>query len=217
MTQQVVRKGLDDSGVKTQQTDYTTDSTGRQIAYIVTVYWDNSTAKKDQTFFYNSYRNADSYLLTNQNVQDYKYNSSDVYINTVNGNVERQYDVNNDVVKIVDQYNTGVTRYLANNLQGETITALEGTFADAAAVTAAMKTAVEGKSNLNNVQHFFHAQGQSIGSLGQILATSNGQPTTQKKAMWVMLLPFSSAFQWQPSHSLGVLPFAGHTRGGEGR
>ncbi len=171
LTNQEVHVGAQDDGPLRSRSVYNVDAVGVQRSYHTDT-WRANGAPGDEYNYINNYREADGYLLSSQ-IVDQRIRAANGHIDHLTGSIIRTYDVNNQLVKLHDPHaQTGrQDRYLANNLQGQVMTAIEGDFANTNAVRNAFQQAVSGSDNLHYKQHFFHVNGNYVGSFGQVEVT----------------------------------------------
>jgi YD repeat-containing protein len=193
VTQQITRWSptstgeITDTGPLKSVATFVVDAAGVQRSYVVDTYKRSETNPALSSFddhyeYTNTYRSADSYLLQVQNVSGQLQGGS--HPGPYTGRLERTYDVNNQLVKLHDDSAAAAHeyRYIANNLQGEAMTAIEGNFANASAVTGGFQLVTQGGSNPYFAQHFFHANGKYVGSFGQLHGTGVDDDPLEFKA-----------------------------------
>jgi len=124
--------------------------------------------------YVNQYRNhytlGESYLLNSQTVQADRSGNGI----PLNGTTYRLYNQNEELTEFRDSSSEAQDqwRIFANNQAGQALTTINQDFGAAGSIKAAWEYAVShsaGGSNLK-VQHFFFADGNSVGSFGQLKA-----------------------------------------------
>ncbi len=210
---QEVRFNADGSGPRKSRTDFYLDAAGTQTGYYMQTFRNSSGVESVWEWYQyaNQYKAADTYLLTVQQV-NIQFRQEDGDPDRAYGSLERVYDANNDVVKLYDSRAQAgrQNRHLANNMQGQAITSIEGDFANEAAVTAAFGRATAGNVNDMRAQHFFHFDGQYLGSFGQLNSTSASSPSNEFKANFdVNYTPVSG--QYPPASTSDIVVQEGDT------
>jgi hypothetical protein len=81
----------------------------------------------------------------------------------------RNYNVNRELVSTQDSKEPTNNRYFVNNASGEAITVVRGNFATQAAIDNAVNSAFTQTTNTVKAHFFYFANGQAIGSVGQLL------------------------------------------------
>ncbi len=142
---------------------YNTDVASVLRGYTVQVYATGASPSLRYTSTYtNNYRNGSSYMETGQSV------SSSGSGAPLNGSTTRSYNANGELVSFVDTRDTSRNRYFANGASGQPLTVVQGNYATSAAQNTAFQNALARKDNSVKAQHFFFANGQNVGSFGQL-------------------------------------------------
>lgn len=97
------------------------------------------------------------------------------------GSTSRTYNVNNELVQFTDSRDAARTRYFANNAAGQALTVIQGQFDGASGRmtlnqawdAAVNRTAWGGSYNQPKAQYFFFADGNYVGSFGQLQNAAN--------------------------------------------
>ena len=114
----------------------------------------------------NSYRLGDSYQDAGQSV------SSTALAGGVqvpqSGSTARSYNVNGELISFTDTRDANKSRYFANGAGGQPLLVVQGSISN---VPQAFSDALARADNANKSQHFFFANGQSVGSFGQLQGT----------------------------------------------
>jgi len=146
------------------------DAAGVLRGYSVDVY-DSGFYRYTTTYTYD-YIAADTYL-------QYKESASS-WTNVRHGVAPlpavttRRYDANLQLVAIADSEKPENNRYFANNSDGQALTVVQGNFEGSGQAAQALRDALLKPDNSTKSQHFFFANGQQLGSFGQ-LTDANGQ------------------------------------------
>ncbi|MFC4314279.1 hypothetical protein ACFPN2_34765 [Steroidobacter flavus] len=147
------------------------DAAGNLRGYIVKVY-NTTTSQELYTSTYRiEYRPGETYLEERQTVSSTSGGPG-------SGTTERKYNVNGELVQFIDNEDQTKNRYFANNVQGQALTVVQGQYdgqSNRATAHQAFQYALgtPGPYNSTKAQHFFFANGQQVGSFGQL--TENGE------------------------------------------
>jgi len=142
---------------------YNNDVAGVLRGYTVQVYNTGSSNSLRYTSTYtNTYRHGESYLETGQSVASSGSGAPQ------NGSTTRSYNVNGELVSFTDTRDTNRNRYFADNSQGSPLTVVQGNYATPAQQSTAFQNALARRDNSVKAQHFFFANGQNVGSFGQL-------------------------------------------------
>ncbi len=160
LTQQTTRKGP----TQTESiVDYNNDAAGVLRGYTVRVYNTGSSNSLRYTSTYtNTYRHGETYLETGQSVTSSGSGAPQ------NGSTARSYNVNGELVSFTDTRDTTRNRYFANHAGGAPLTVVMGNYSTTAAQNTAFQNALARRDNSVKAQHFFFANGQNVGSFGQL-------------------------------------------------
>src|SRR5262249_28459358 len=116
-----------------------------------------------QSVYTNSYRKGDSYQDAGQSVVSHAV-ASGAQVPT-NGSTTRAYNVNGELITYTDSKDNTKNRYFANGANGQTLLALQGNITN---VAQAFSDALSRADNSQKSQYFFFANGQQVGSFGQL-------------------------------------------------
>ena len=150
------------------------DAAGNLRGYVVSVYDTNTADTEDVAYtstYQTNYRLGETYQESGQSV-------SSTSGGPLSGSTARTYNVNGELVQFTDTRDQAKNRYFANNAQGQALTVVQGQYdgqSGRATALQAMTLALSsgGAYNTTKAQHFFFANGQQVGSFGQL--TENGQ------------------------------------------
>jgi|GEM_PF-1136118 len=151
--------------------DYWTDgydAAGVLRGYSVAVYKDGK--YQYTTKYEEKYRLGDTYQQTQESA------SSSTTVKKVSvprsGSVTREYNVNGELVSVTDSRAPDQNRYFANSASGQALTVVQGSYEGAGQADQALKDALLRADDAVKAQHFFFANGQQIGSFGQLQSES---------------------------------------------
>jgi hypothetical protein len=87
----------------------------------------------------------------------------------MSGSTTRTYNVNGELIKFVDSNVPAVNRFFANNQQGQAITAIQGNY-QPSELSTKFSNALSGQGGINSTRarHSFFANGEFVGSVGQV-------------------------------------------------
>ena len=116
------------------------------------------------------YRLGDSYQLIKETADSFTtvHNVSLPH----HGETTRTYNVNGELMQYSDKVDANKNRYFVNDAQGKALLATMGNFdgkQGRGTIAQAIAQAVARVGNTSKAQYFFSANGQSIGSFGQLL------------------------------------------------
>ncbi len=158
---------------KTETTiSYSVDGAGVVRSYAVAV-WDTADGHANTvnytSTYVNSFRGVDSYLDAGQSV------SSVGSGKPKDGATTRGYNVNNELTSFVDTRDHRKNRYFANDASGRALTVIQPITTETGAtpdLSTSFQNALLRRDNSTRSQHFFFANGQAIGSFGQLIDES---------------------------------------------
>jgi hypothetical protein len=101
--------------------DFSYDNTEVLIGYRVTGFEADGSTPRYRTFYYVDHHKADSYLAGNEVVNTQSEDDP-----TVSGSLTRSYNVNNELVSVVDDKNHTKSRFFANNAEGQAMVVVQG-------------------------------------------------------------------------------------------
>jgi YD repeat-containing protein len=150
--------------LKETQTNFIYDNTNVLISYRVAGYEADGTTTRYMTFYYVGHHAADSYMAGSETV-----NTQSEGDPTTSGSLTRTYNANNELVSIVDDKNHTKNRYFANNADGQAMVVVQGDLPTSADVQVAFNAVLNGFPLTNkHPQQFFFANGQNVGTVGQL-------------------------------------------------
>lgn len=176
------------------------DSAGVLRSYRVETYQESDGKYLYATDYNLSYRMADTAQLAVENARSY----TTVHGVTLPGSgaALRTYDVNGALVAIVDQRDNNNNRHFANNALGQTLTVVQGLFdgqSGRMTLGQAFDNALLRTGNQVKAQYFFCANGQTVGSFGQL-----AEAGVFKANFDVNFTPISAAYPGQAPGQLVV-------------
>lgn len=146
------------------------DEAGILRNYRVEVYRESDGKYQYATDYSLAYRMGDSAQLVLESAH------SLTTVHNVNlpddGSKIRTYNVNGELVAITDSKDATKSRYFANDAQGQALSVVQGNFdgkSGRLTVDQAFDNAVARTGNLVKAQYFFSANGQTVGSFGQLI------------------------------------------------
>ncbi len=142
---------------------YNNDAAGVLRGYTVQVYntGASNTLKYTSTYT-NSYRLGDGYQESGQSV------SSSGSGAPQSGSTSRGFNANGELISFSDSRDANKNRYFANGASGSPLTVVQGNYGTVAAQNTAFQNALARRDNSVKAQHFFFANGQNVGSFGQL-------------------------------------------------
>lgn len=150
------------------------DAAGVLRSYKVEVYRPNDGKYLYATEHKLEYRMGDSYQLIKETADSF------TTVHNValpqHGETTRTYNVNGELVQYSDKIDANKNRYFVNNAQGQALLAVQGNFdgqSGRSTIAQAIAQAVARVGNPSKAQYFFSANGQSLGSFGQLLDEDN--------------------------------------------
>jgi YD repeat-containing protein len=181
------------------------DRTGTLRGYKVEIYRPNDGKYLYATEHKLEYRLGDSYQLINEKADSFTtvHNVSLPH----HGETTRTYNVNGELVQYSDIVDANKNRYFVNDASGKALLAVTGNFngkSGNSVIGQAIGQAIARAGNTAKAQYFFSANGQSIGSFGQ-LTNEDGDFEANFD---VNFTPVSEQFTSQPSQ---VIAQAGDT------
>lgn len=145
------------------------DQAGVLRGYSVDVY-DNNNYKYTTTYKLD-------YILTDNYLQTTEHATSSTYLPDVRtpqaGSTERVYNVHGEMVEFRDKKESKNNRFFAYNADGQVVTAVKGAFTTSAQGQQALRNALHRADNEVKAQHYFFANGQQVGSVGQLTDENN--------------------------------------------
>jgi len=141
---------------------YTYDNAAVLRSYTTTTYNASGTAIYN-TLYTNQYWLGDSYQDAGQSALSTPIVGGTPVPQT--GQVSRNYNANGELISITDTRDATKARYFVNNVNGQPITVIQGSFGD---LNTAFENALTRPDNSHRTQHFFFANGQAVGSFGQL-------------------------------------------------
>jgi YD repeat-containing protein len=131
-------------------------------SYDVAVYSSGPILEHLYTSHYtNNYLAREGYLDSGQSVHSTAYEGQA----PESGYTTRGYNVNGELISFTDSENANNNRYFANNANGQALLVVQG---DISNVNQAFANALSRADNANRSQYFFFANGQNVGSFGQL-------------------------------------------------
>jgi len=163
-SQTTTRQGAHDVNAQTESViGYVYDAAGVLRSYTVQAYNTGTTNTLQYTSYYgNLYHLGDTYQDAGQSV-------SSVGNNAPPGSTTRNYNADGELVSFTDSNSPGKDRYFANNASGQALTVVQGNISN---VQQAFANALARSDNGTRSQYFFFANGQAIGSFGQLTDAS---------------------------------------------
>jgi hypothetical protein len=147
---------------------YNNDAASVLRGYTVQVYNTGATNTLRYTSTYtNNYRLADSYQDAGQSVTSSGTGAP------LNGSTARTYNVDNELISFTDSRDSTKNRYFANSQMGQPLTVVQGNYSTTTAQNQAFADALSRKDNATRSQYFFFANGQAVGSFGQLQDSAN--------------------------------------------
>jgi YD repeat-containing protein len=147
---------------------YNNDAASVLRGYTVQVYNTGATNTLRYTSTYsNNYRLSDSYQDAGQTV------SSSGTGAPQNGSTTRSYNADNELISFTDSRDATKNRYFENSQTGQPLLAVQGNYSTTAAQNQAFSDALSRKDNATRSQYFFFANGQAVGSFGQLQDSAN--------------------------------------------
>lgn len=143
---------------------FTTDAAGVLRDYTVDVYGAAGGPPLYQSTYRNTYRLTDVYQESGQTVASSGTGAPQ------GGRVTREFNANDELTAWFDERDANRNRFFANNAQGQALTVVQGDVGNN--VPGAFEGALARAGNAGRAQHFFFANGQSVGSFGQLLDAS---------------------------------------------
>ena len=161
------------TGSRDSETEFHYDDAGVQRWYTVSGYGRNPTTGAEVRRYISSYQNsyllADTYLLASQSAVSVQGPDAPL----LGGLTTRTYNANRELVSQIDTKNTLYSRWFFNNANGEVMTVVGGSSVNAGNVANVVSVVLNGGGTTYRPQHFFYANGQSVGSFGNV---SRGNP-----------------------------------------
>jgi LysM repeat protein len=147
------------------QTNFFYNGADVLISYRTTGFEANGVTVRYTSHYYVFHRLADSYLAAGESV-----NTQSPEDPTSNGSIQRNYNVNNELISVIDGYNHAKNRYFANNSNGQAMLVVQGDLETPVEQQIAFNAALNGLSPGSNVhtQQFHFANGQNVGTVGQL-------------------------------------------------
>ena len=141
------------------------DAVGNLLGYKVEVFDDESGKFMYSTDHKIDYRFGETYQSIGESTKSKGKNRP------LAGMTTRTYNVNGELVQITDKEAQKNNRYFANNAQGNPLTVVNGKFdgrSGRMSVTRAFDNALTRTGNKVKAQYFFFANGENIGTFGQL-------------------------------------------------
>ncbi|MEJ1964198.1 MAG: LysM peptidoglycan-binding domain-containing protein [Gammaproteobacteria bacterium] len=138
---------------------YDVDEAGVLRGYVVQAYNTTSDALVYTSTYENSYLLTDSYVDAGQTVESTGAGAPE------DGSTSRTFNVNNELTSFTDTRDALKNRYFANNANGQALVVVQG---DVSNYHQAMTDALAREDNSQRAQYFFFANGQAVGSFGQL-------------------------------------------------
>jgi YD repeat-containing protein len=155
---------------KETQTNFFYNGADALISYRVTGYEADGFTTRYTTFYYVGHRLADTYLAGSESV-----NTQSPGDPTTSGSISRNYNVNNELISVVDDNNHSKNRYFASNADGQAMLAVQGDLATPVDVQVAFSAALNGLPLTNrHPQQFFFANSENVGTVGQLHQSGGG-------------------------------------------
>ncbi|HEV7610186.1 MAG TPA: hypothetical protein VGO61_22835 [Steroidobacteraceae bacterium] len=142
------------------------DSAGNLMGYRVEFFKETNGKLKYYTDHTFDYRLAQTYQLINEKT------NSEGKGEPGKGSTTRTYNVNGELVQYSDNKDQKKNRYFANDAQGQALTVVNGKFdgrSGRLSATRAFDNALTRTGNKVKAQYFFFANGQNIGTFGQLV------------------------------------------------
>ncbi|HEV7610153.1 MAG TPA: DUF6531 domain-containing protein [Steroidobacteraceae bacterium] len=161
LKRETTRDGLTDTATIRSDVNLTLNGAGLVTSYSVTT-------PTYTSVFSNHFLGGETWLQTTQDVTTTSGNDP-----IVRGSVVRTYDQNYELKSITDTHGGAKNRYFANNAAGQTLTVVQGNYSQASMQHSAFQMALYGIGNNVKAEHFFFANGNAIGSFGQLQDENN--------------------------------------------
>jgi LysM repeat protein len=160
LSHQTTRRNTVNGWQTESDVSYYFDAAGRLQSYVVNANRPDGTYSYT-SYFVNSYTARETYLDAGQSVSSSGPDARQA------GTTTRSYNAHDELTSFVDSGDPthGRDRYFANDVSGQALTVVQGSITD---VDGAFNNAVMRRDNLVKAQHFFFANGQQIGSFGQL-------------------------------------------------
>ncbi|MDQ8021661.1 MAG: LysM peptidoglycan-binding domain-containing protein [Moraxellaceae bacterium] len=162
--QTTYRRGYNYLMQRETQVNYSYDAANVLRSYNVQSYDFRASNNKLKltTTYTHTYRAGSTYMETGQASQSSGTGAP------LPGATERRYNVNGELTAFIDTKDRKTNRYFANGANGQPITAVQGNYSTADMQEEAFGNALLRRDNAVKAQHFFFANGQSVGSFGQL-------------------------------------------------
>jgi YD repeat-containing protein len=164
---QTVRTIGSTTGVRQNETEFRFDAAGVLRSYDVTGFDRTLQGTEQQRYiagYTNGYLAGDTYLMTDQHaVQVFGPDAP-----LLGGLTTRGYNVNRELVSQTDTKSTLSNRWFFNNANGESVTVVGGPSVNTSNLDSVVAAVLNGGGTTYRGQHFFYANGESVGSFGLV-------------------------------------------------